>query len=63
LEAAFAMHREEAIGSLEPGKLANFAILDRKPLDGEPEQIADIGVLAAIVGGRPVHQLASLFPD
>ena len=55
-EAAFAMHREQDIGTLEPGKLADFVILDRNPLDAEPEQITDIRVLATVVGGRPVFQ-------
>ena len=57
-EAAFAMHRERDIGSLEPGKLADFVILDRNPLDTEPGQIADIRVLATVVGGQPVFQAA-----
>jgi predicted amidohydrolase YtcJ len=55
-EAAFAMHREHDIGSLEPGKLADFVILDRNPLKTEPEQITDIRVLATVVGGQPAFQ-------
>ncbi len=55
-EAAFAMHREHEIGSLEPGKLADFAILDRNPLVTEPEQITDIRVLATVAGGRATFQ-------
>jgi hypothetical protein len=55
-EAAFAMHREHDTGSLEPGKLADFVILDRNPLDTEPEQITDIRVLATVAGGQPTFQ-------
>ena len=55
-EAAFAMHRERDIGSLEPGKLADFVVLDRSPLDTEPERITDIRVLATVVGGQSVFQ-------
>jgi predicted amidohydrolase YtcJ len=55
-EAAVAMHREHDIGSLEPGKLADFVVLDRSPLDTEPEQITHIRVLATVVGGQPVFQ-------
>ena len=57
-EAAFAMHREHDIGSLEPGKLADFVVMDRNPLDTEPERITGIGVLATVVGGQPVFQAA-----
>ena len=59
---AFAMHREDEIGSLEPGKLADFVVLDKNPLDTAPEQIPGIQVLATVVGGTPVYQSAGLFP-
>jgi hypothetical protein len=61
-QAAFAMHREREIGSLEPGKLADFAVLDRNPLGTDPERIAGIEVLATVVGGTPVYQSADIFP-
>jgi predicted amidohydrolase YtcJ len=51
-EAAFAMHRERDLGSLEPGKLADFVVLDRSPLRAEPGQIAGIRVLETVVGGQ-----------
>jgi len=60
--AAFACHRESEIGSLEPGKLADFVVLDRNPLAAEPEQIPGIAVLATVLGGTPVHQDADIFP-
>jgi predicted amidohydrolase YtcJ len=59
--AAFAMHREDEIGSLEPGKLADFAVLDASPLDVDPERIGDIEVLATVVGGTPVYQPTGVF--
>jgi len=59
--AAFAMHREDEIGSLEPGKLADFVVLDASPLDVDPERIADIQVLATVVGGTPVYQPSGVF--
>ena len=60
--AAFAMHREGEIGSLEPGKLADFVVLDRDPLDTAAEQITDIQVLATVSDGTPVHQSPDIFP-
>jgi len=62
-QAAFALHRETEIGSLEPGKLADFVVLDKNPLDADPGQIADIQVLATVLGGTPVYQSATTFPD
>ncbi|HEY9242975.1 MAG TPA: amidohydrolase [Streptosporangiaceae bacterium] len=59
--AAFAMHREDEIGSLEPGKLADFVVLDGSPLDVDPERIGDIQVLATVLGGTPVYQPAGVF--
>jgi predicted amidohydrolase YtcJ len=55
-EAAFAMHRERDMGSLEPGKLADFVVLDRNPLNTEPERITEIRVLATVVGGQPTFE-------
>ena len=60
--AAFACHRESEIGSLEPGKLADFVVLDQNPLEAEPEQIPGIAVLATVLGGTPVHQDGDIFP-
>jgi predicted amidohydrolase YtcJ len=62
--SAYAMHRETEIGSLEPGKLADFTVLDRNPLNIDPEQITGIQVLATVVDGTPTHQAAGIsFPQ
>ena len=61
-QAAFAARREDEIGSLEPGKLADFAVLDGNPLVVEPERITDIRVVATVVDGAPVYQSDSIFP-
>jgi len=53
---AYAMHRETEIGSLEPGKLADFTVFDRNPLRVAPEQITGIQVLATVVDGTPTYQ-------
>ena len=60
--AAFACHRENEIGSLQPGKLADFVVLDASPLEVAPERIPGIQVLATVLGGTPVYQSGSIFP-
>ncbi len=55
-QAAAAMHREDEIGSLEPGKLADFVVLADNPLTAVPDRIADIPVLATVVDGTPAYQ-------
>jgi hypothetical protein len=60
-QAAFACHREDEIGTLEPGKLADFTVLDANPLEIDPGRIGDIGVLATVLGGTPAYQSGSIF--
>jgi predicted amidohydrolase YtcJ len=62
-QAAFAAHREHETGSLEAGKHADFVVLEENPLLAEPERIADIGVLATVLGGTPVYQATKIWPD
>jgi predicted amidohydrolase YtcJ len=62
-QAAYAARRETEIGSLEPGKLADFVVLDTNPIDADPEQITDITILATVLGGTPVYQSGSVFPE
>jgi predicted amidohydrolase YtcJ len=59
--AAFAARREDEIGSLEPGKRADFAVLDANPLDADPQQIPGIGVRATVLGGVPVFDCGGVF--
>ncbi|WP_439515369.1 amidohydrolase [Oceanibaculum nanhaiense] len=48
--------REEAVkGSLEPGKLADIAVLDRDYFSIPAEEIREVGVTATLLGGRLVH--------
>ena len=61
--AAFASHQEDEIGSLEPGRRADFTVLDGNPLQAEPARITDIRVLATVLDGSPVYQSGRVFAD
>jgi len=43
---------EDEIGSLEPGKFADFAILERDPFEVRPRRIKDIPVWGTALSGR-----------
>ncbi len=51
LDAAAAAFEEGEKGSLAPGKLADFVVLDRDPLAVAPREILSAKVLATFVGG------------
>jgi predicted amidohydrolase YtcJ len=55
LGAAFAARQEDRIGSLEPGKWADFIIIDRDYFTVPAAEIDDIRVLETWVGGQRVY--------
>jgi predicted amidohydrolase YtcJ len=56
LDAAYAAHQEDRFGSLEPGKWADFIILDRDYFTIPPDQIDDIQVLETWIAGERVYR-------
>ena len=52
LDAAWQLHAERRIGSIEVGKLADFTIVDRDPLAIDPDDLDELRVLETWIGGR-----------
>jgi predicted amidohydrolase YtcJ len=55
IDAAHAAHAERDLGSLEPGKLADFVVLSRDIMTGPPADILTTTVLGTVVGGATVY--------
>lgn len=69
IDAAQSIRLEAEIGSIAPGKMANFTILEDDPFEVEPDAIKDIGIWGTVLEGEvfPVRDdfeldRASLFP-
>jgi predicted amidohydrolase YtcJ len=56
---AYLTFEEKQKGSLEPGKLADFIVLDRDVLTCPLDQVKDVQVTATYLGGKPVYEGAS----
>ena len=56
INAAWQIKMENKIGSIKPGKYADFVILDQNPMMVDPEKIKDIHVLQTIVNGNIVYK-------
>jgi predicted amidohydrolase YtcJ len=50
------MRRERDLGSLEPGKLADFVVLERDPCSVEPSALRGLRVVRTYVHGRVVYE-------
>lgn len=55
-DAAYSMRWEDEIGSIEPGKRADLAVLDRDIVTCPDDDIRDTNVELTMVGGDVVHE-------
>ncbi len=55
IDAAWQLHSEDVIGSLETGKYADMVVLSADPRSVPPETIADLEVRATYLAGRQVY--------
>jgi len=56
ISAAYASFDEHRKGTLEPGKFADFVILDRDILSVPPETIKETKIIMTVVGGKVVYE-------
>jgi predicted amidohydrolase YtcJ len=49
--AAYTLKLDHLVGSIECGKLADFAVLDDDPLAVAPDKLKDIPVWGTVIGG------------
>jgi len=54
---AYAAGEERIKGTIAPGMLADFVILERNIFEISPDDIKDVRVMTTIVGGKVVHEL------
>ncbi|MGB7317041.1 MAG: amidohydrolase [Planktotalea sp.] len=50
--AAYTLHMDGEIGSIEVGKRADFAVLESDPRESKPEDLKDVDVWGTVQGGR-----------
>lgn len=60
IHAAWQLFSEHEFGSIEPGKFADFVVLDRNPLQTPAGEVGSIEVLQTWLSGRLAHEAAAL---
>ena len=54
--AALTSGREDVLGSIEPGKLADLTILDKDIFSVSPDELEETSVAGTVVGGKLLHR-------
>ncbi len=60
INAAYGMHMDDKIGSLEVGKYADLVVLEKDLNEVEPHQIMNTRVLLTMLGGKPTYNSGEL---
>lgn len=60
LGGAYLLHAEDEIGSIRPGKLADFTALDRDPFAVPQDELCHVRVVGTVIGGMAAPQRLSL---
>lgn len=64
LGAAYLLGQDDKKGSIVAGKLADFTVLDRNPLEvGSPDELREIKVLGTVMGGKAFPAPATSGPN
>ena len=53
-DAAYTLGVEDKVGTIEPGKFADFAVLNEDPQTVEAIKIKDVTVFATVLGGKVI---------
>lgn len=53
IDAAYQLHMDHLVGSLEVGKFADMTVLENDPYEVDPDDVADIAVWGTVLSGRP----------
>jgi predicted amidohydrolase YtcJ len=56
LDAAYAAFQEKELGSLTPGKFADFVVFDKDILTVPPRELLQTRVLRTVIGGETVYE-------
>lgn len=56
IDAAYQLFMEEKIGSIEPGKYADFVVLDQNPLTTEADELHKIKTCETWLGGESIYR-------
>lgn len=59
LESAYFTFDEKKVGSIEPGKAADFTVLSADIMTINPEDIQNVKILRTIIGGKEVYTRSS----